>query len=343
MVFEPERQHRLAVLKVLLLITMVGSGAFAYANLQRGQGALAALELVMGVLAVGLYRVIGRTPYLRRWTLAFLLPLYGVMMLAMALPGTSASVFVWIFVVPLLSYLLLGRRWGFGLSLTVLPPALAVYVTTHYAFTELVSPAPLLNVVFCAIAIWAFSHVYEISRERSQRHLLEMANTDPLTGLPNRARFREVFARERRRSERDGGRLSLLALDVDHFKRINDAYGHEVGDAVLVRLADLFRQRLRATDWICRLGGEEFCVIVPGAGIEQATAIAEDLRARVEAMPLGSGDGGIRTTISVGVAELNRDAESLDALYSVADKRLYEAKVAGRNRVVAGAERAVPA
>ncbi|MES1945456.1 diguanylate cyclase [Salinisphaera sp. PC39] len=336
MLFDPERRNRLAVLKALLLITMVGGLLFLGFNFQRGQYLLGTLELLMTVFAGALYVVVGRTANLRRWTLIYLFPFNTVMMVALAVPDTSASVFVWVFIIPLLSYLLLGRVWGFAMSALYLGCALAIFVIKHYADAQLLTPVALSNVVLCAGAIWAFSHVYEISRERSERQLLRMASTDPLTGLPNRARFREVFERELKRIDRQGGTLSLAVFDLDYFKRVNDVHGHDAGDALLRRVGEIFDTRLRATDWVCRMGGEEFCVILPGTDTAQAVVIAEELRRRIEDMAFVHDGVEIPVTVSVGVAELDPAAPYLEALYGEADSRLYRAKARGRNRVEAG-------
>lgn len=336
---DPERRHRLAVLRVLLLATVAGSLIFFALNTGRGMFFIATVELLAGVFAAVMYAVIVRTSNLQRWTVVFLLPFYAIIMLVVGLPGASESVFVWVFSIPLLSYFLLGRTWGFFLSLTFLTCALVVFVVKQHLAGEPISAVSLANIVLCATAIWAFSHVYESARQLSQGGLLELASTDPLTGLPNRTQFAEVFERELKRVGREGGMLSMALLDLDHFKRINDEYGHDCGDVMLKKVADLFRQRLRATDWICRVGGEEFCLILPGAGAEQAAAIAEDIRVRIEAISFVYDGAEVGTTISAGVAELDPGAPSLADLYTEADKRLYRAKALGRNRVVADSAR----
>lgn len=335
---ELETQHRLAVLKVLTVATAMGGVVFFVLNTLAGNVVLGMIELLAGFYAAGMYFVVRRTRYLRFWALIFLLPFFTLIVYVVGLPGASESVFVWIFIIPLLSYFLLGRRWGFLLSLVFLSFALLVYTLKQHAIGGPFNPLALANIILSITAIWGFSHVYERSRQSAQGGLLELANTDHLTGLPNRAQLETVFKTELKRASRQGSTLSLALFDLDYFKKINDVYGHDCGDEMLRRVADLFRERLRATDWICRVGGEEFCLILPGAGIEQAAAIAEDIRGRLERLSFVHDGREVATTVSAGVAEFSAATPHLADLYGEADKRLYRAKALGRNRVEAREE-----
>lgn len=341
---ELERQHRLAVVKVLIVAVVVGGGVFFVLNMLRGKVVIATIELLATFYAMGIYFMVGRTRYLRFWSLILLLPFYVLIVFSVGLPYATQTVFVWIFVIPPLSYFLLGRAWGFFLSLIFLSAALAVYMAKQHIMGGSLSVISLANIILSITAIWAFSHVYERSRQISQGGLLALANTDPLTGLPNRAQLEEVFEHELKRADRQHDTLSLALFDLDRFKQVNDMYGHDCGDEVLRRIADLFRERLRATDWICRVGGEEFCLILPGAGVEEAAAIAEDIRERLERMPITYDGKKVSITISAGVAELDPESPLLANLYAEADRRMYRAKALGRNRVEAGGgRRAEPA
>ncbi len=163
--------------------------------------------------------------------------------------------------------------------------------------------------------------------------LREQAERDWLTGLHNRrylARELERLARERR-----GGHHSLAVLDLDHFKAINDDFGHDAGDRVLARVATLLVGQVRAGDAVVRTGGEEFVVLMPATGAAAALACAERLRAAIAAEPWERTAPGLSATASVGVATA-ADASDLDALARLADARLYAAKRAGRDRVVSG-------
>ena len=134
------------------------------------------------------------------------------------------------------------------------------------------------------------------------------------------------------RAARDGAPLAVVALDVDHFKRVNDAHGHAAGDAVLAAVAARAAEALRAGDLLARIGGEEFAALLPGATLEAAAEVAERVRARIGAAPVPAGEARLAVTVSAGVAAL-APAEDGAALLARADARLYAAKRAGRDRV----------
>jgi diguanylate cyclase (GGDEF)-like protein len=180
------------------------------------------------------------------------------------------------------------------------------------------------------------SRVRERTREleSANRRLREIANTDELTGVRSRRRLLEIGEREVERALRYGRPLALLALDIDHFKRINDGYGHAVGDEVLRELTRELQSRLRQGDRLGRMGGEEFEILLPETGLPEAVRTAEKLRAGISASEIETSAGRLRITVSFGVAALG-PGEGLDQALRRADKALYKAKQAGRNRVVA--------
>jgi len=159
-----------------------------------------------------------------------------------------------------------------------------------------------------------------------------LAVTDDLTGLPNHRRFKEELDREVARHLRFDSSLCLVFLDIDHFKRVNDTYGHAEGDLVLQDIARELQLGVRAVDTACRYGGEEFGVILPNTDMEAAVAVAERLRAAVAGQTMGK--EGQHVTLSAGVAILPADGVTAQELLECADARLYRAKEAGRNRVV---------
>jgi diguanylate cyclase (GGDEF)-like protein len=171
-------------------------------------------------------------------------------------------------------------------------------------------------------------------RKKYQNALEHLATTDHLTNLLNRRAFLEATEKEMRRSHRYGQPLTLLMLDIDHFKRVNDTYGHPAGDEVLRRIAASTRHLLRDEDLTGRLGGEEFAIVLVQAPLIAATAVAERLRKTIGELVIDFEGRQISVTVSIGVAEFGADADNLTRLVAVADERLYAAKHSGRDRVV---------
>lgn len=172
-------------------------------------------------------------------------------------------------------------------------------------------------------------------RKHLEQALERQANYDYLTSLPNRRHFMERGIEEVARATRYSNPVSLLILDVDHFKRINDTHGHHTGDAALKAIATCSQECLREMDIIGRLGGEEFAVILPETKDEGAWEVAERLRQSIESQPVTTKDGNsIQLTASIGLATLPAGMEiNLDTLLTQADEALYRAKHSGRNRV----------
>ncbi len=177
--------------------------------------------------------------------------------------------------------------------------------------------------------------------ERRRREAEEHAQIDPLTGLYNRRHFFAMLDYSCRPGWQSARELSVLLLDLDHFKHINDTYGHRVGDQVLQSTAQAMRFGIRQGDVASRHGGEEFAILLPGADLPTATAVAERLREMVERTAIPTDKGAIYITLSVGVATLSMGDADFDALLERADLALYAAKDAGRNRVCVAPERAL--
>ena len=169
---------------------------------------------------------------------------------------------------------------------------------------------------------------------RLELELERVASRDSLTGVYNRRAFLERLEQERIRADRTGKTLSLLLLDIDSFKRINDTWGHPVGDEVIRSVAHAAREVLREMDFVGRLGGEEFAVALPETDGRGAREVAERVRAAVSEASVRAGPETVHFTVSVGVAS-RLPSETVDAILSRSDAALYRAKRSGRNRVCA--------
>ena len=188
--------------------------------------------------------------------------------------------------------------------------------------------APWYERLYIVSTLWLLLTVGALWVARQLRANIEfqerLANTDGLTGIPNR---RAILSAASELEQAEQGNLSLLMIDIDHFKQVNDKFGHQTGDAVLRQVADTLRQHCRATDIVGRYGGEEFLVLMPTTTAEGATRVAEKLRAAVE----GLASDPIAVTISIGLASTNPNHPTLQETLSHADQALYAAKAAGRN------------
>jgi diguanylate cyclase (GGDEF)-like protein len=188
----------------------------------------------------------------------------------------------------------------------------------------------ILGVIFAILFILA---VYYYKRLKILHMYESVAKTDTLTGATSRYACELVLDMENKRNLRYQTSFSILMIDIDDFKKINDTYGHLVGDAVLRALVTCIEMRLRDMDVICRWGGEEFIVILPDTSQSEAEKVAQTLRASVESFDF---EKVVRVTISIGVATTKDVHQSIDSMIKKADDALYEAKKSGKNRVIVG-------
>lgn len=196
----------------------------------------------------------------------------------------------------------------------------------------------LLNRAMSAALVWvtalmALRHLHVGNRLRKQ--LRELAATDPLTGLYNRRHLFELLHRELRRYERYRETFALILIDADHFKRINDTYGHAVGDTTLRFIAETCLKSVRETDVVGRFGGEEFLILLPHTATDDAVLVAERIRRFMHDPDARPNDDAVPVTLSIGVAEAGPDTETFDSILKAADDALYAAKRGGRDRVSA--------
>lgn len=168
------------------------------------------------------------------------------------------------------------------------------------------------------------------------RQALENSQRDPLTGIGNRAALDASFDREIKLARRHQQQLSLLIIDIDHFKQVNDTYGHQAGDRVIRRIASSLRSAVRETDQVFRYGGEEFVILLNNTGADDAKLTAERIRLQIAMSPVLIEPTELMASISIGVSELVNTDEDGSSLFERADKALYLAKSTGRNRVILG-------
>lgn len=222
----------------------------------------------------------------------------------------------------------------------------AVACTFAFGTFDTTAGTMLKLVGFCCFAVLlnAGLFVYPAARRekaesskmsKKTQSLAKQATTDALTGMHNRRYFEDALRDYLGEFNKIGATLGLLILDLDHFKSVNDNYGHDVGDLVLREVALRMRSISREHDICARLGGEEFAVITPYASREQLLGVAERYRQMVEQLAIKNGNVLIKPTVSIGVATNEGGVTNPDDLFKAADKKLYDAKHAGRNRVAA--------
>jgi diguanylate cyclase (GGDEF)-like protein len=318
------RRFRDAYRYILLLLTFVLVPMLAH-DLYTGQWLLAvACLLLLGVIVANIW-------LLSRSRQAFLSPtllLLSAILLALlsVIVGQRYSLF-WLY--PLLAGLPVLLSFRRSVQMGLLSAALTV--------PTVVALFPLSAAVVICVSLgltWVVSAWLVFAVTEQSRRLRDMAITDPLTGAFNRRYLEEQAAQAMNAWRRYRHPATMLLLDIDHFKRINDKHGHTVGDLAIKRLVEVISGRIRSVDTLCRFGGEEFVILLTETGIDGARRIAQELRQRVEEariLPQG------RMTISIGICEV-MSADNLDHWFNLADTALYLAKRNGRNRVEQAAQ-----
>jgi two-component system cell cycle response regulator len=231
---------------------------------------------------------------------------------------------------------------AFGIAMLYLPGLVVLWTEPGSPATALVTTVYLIYVYLSLMRSHAdYQHRLNVDQDlRDQRDLFaRQSRIDPLTDLANRRHFAEVLSAATRQARTDDKPLSLLLLDIDHFKAINDAHGHDAGDDVLREFALRLKKSIRGIDLACRYGGEEFVIVMPETDMAVATVVAERLRRRIasERFSIQQGASAIEVTISVGIATLDAAGDTAANIIKRADQALYRAKRDGRNRVVADA------
>ena len=236
-----------------------------------------------------------------------------------------------------------SARWlmlgGYLIGAATLGSRAVVSVVDPGAIPSFLGPSAFqgINFLFVLAVILVTSVGFLLlHKERSEEAAQKLALIDPLTGAFNRRTFLELAEKEIARTRRARGSLSLIMLDLDHFKQMNDRNGHLAGDEVLKGVVAITLTCLRKEDFLVRYGGEEFCILLPSVAIDRAAVMAERIREAVEQARFSFKGRALSVTISIGVTTLSMEGnENVDTVVNRADEALYAAKKAGRNRVVA--------
>lgn len=334
--------HRRSLMRALFLVTGSALVIFGCLQIVNGYLWLATGEFVgSAVLFLGVTRI-NRTPHLQGWIYSYLATGFSFFLLIMLVPDASVTAFVWVLMMPVLAYLLLGKKEGFLLSV----PFMVAGCVAFYFHLEFIADArsmiDLLNMVLCAVLMLGFIHLYETRREEAEQKLFILAQTDALTGLANRASFQSTLNRTLAECKRSGAGFALVIMDIDYFKIVNDTMGHDAGDQVLRAISRRLTERLRTTDSVGRLGGEEFGLILRDVKPDGAFELMDELRQRIADSELQYGEAVINVTASFGIAHYPDHGREAETLFRTADRCLFSSKRAGRNTVVRAGVSSVP-
>ncbi|QGS58818.1 GGDEF domain-containing protein [Shewanella algae] len=332
-IWTDESEYRRVALKVSAWTIFCLGVLFSGFNWYMGLPLLSLMELTMaGFCLLLLYRL-PTTSRLKEWSLCFLSLLFFIVLLGIWQARLSSILYSWLFIFPLLSYLLLGKRWGVGFNAVFIFGGMSLLLLRLVMLESELHFSLFINVGLCLSTLWIMSHVFESKRAEMVERLQLMAALDPLTSVYNRLHLEPVFNLLQQQMT---GRLALLLVDVDHFKQINDNLGHDAGDRVLQQLARLLQEFVPSPEHVFRVGGEEFCLLLPVVDMAEAQRLAESVRAAAESLPLDLATAqGLSVSIGIALSPepSSRPKPELRQVYRQADERLYQAKLNGRNRI----------
>lgn len=265
------------------------------------------------------------------------------LLLASLMTFTSALLFVpqdefrmiWFYLMIFVAYILNGSANGLFYTAASLTVILTAHLLTDLHLSEVAVNSAVLGLIIGSFLSRVYTDkvsAYENSLQQKNAALNHLASTDDLTGIMNRRLFGEVSERYFETARRDHLPLTLLLFDLDHFKTVNDTFGHQAGDLLLVRFVEAIRSFLRKSDIVARVGGEEFAVLLFETDREGAYDLAEKIRTLVESIVIEYEGRSVSVTTSIGIAQHSESDKAFNAIYTRADKALYRAKEEGRNR-----------
>ncbi len=242
---------------------------------------------------------------------------------------------IWFYLLIFVAYILNGSASGLFFTIASLGVILSVHLFSDLQLSQLAINTSILGLIIGSFLARFYTDKisgYENSLQQKNAALHVLASTDDLTGIMNRRLFGEVSERYFETAKRDHLPLTLLLFDLDHFKTVNDTFGHQAGDLLLVRFVEAIRSFLRKSDIVARVGGEEFAVLLFETDREGAYDLAEKIRTLVESIVIEYEGRSVSVTTSIGIAQHSESDKTFDAIYARADKALYRAKEEGRNR-----------
>lgn len=313
------RKHTEILILIACILGAIGIVPFGVYRFLIGDYAMAALDAAISILTFSLFSYVWIT---RRHHFAGIMICILYLSAAVAIVSLKGpSTIYWAYPATIGCFCIINSRLATIFCAVTLG---ALFVTIY----GLVPSEQLFGIFTTLILLCIFGYTFNDSVHRQRTRLSTLAARDALTGAWNRRTLDEVLLQTTSSNNRNPLVASLIILDLDHFKRINDTYGHDVGDKILISFSELIKDSIRLSDRLFRYGGEEFVVIADGANLENAAVLAESIRKRVETSNLFEKE---TITISLGVAAL-RDGQSPEDWLKLADEALYAAKRTGRNK-----------
>jgi len=328
------------VISLFALVGMSISAAMGFIGLFNNNIVLAsALFFASFIYFIGYY-VYKKFNNIALSSAIILYSLYLMMFYLVFTGGVEHTGPLWIFIVSPVSVFIHGLKRGLiDIAFFVIIISIIMFVPTEFIAHATYSTEFKSRLIYSFLTVTFLSALYEYSRVQSYKHALELgkkyqqlAHFDPLTNLSNRRDALCILKYEQTRLLRNKEPLAIVLCDVDHFKKINDQYGHNAGDAVLVELAEIFSDNIREQDCVARWGGEEFLFIFPQTSAKNANIIAEKIQQKLQAHLVHYNSENIKVTVSMGIEQLNGE-QSIDEVINSADKYLYQAKNSGRNQI----------
>jgi diguanylate cyclase (GGDEF)-like protein len=328
---------------VISLFALVGlsiTAIMGFIGLFNGNFVLAGSLFVASFIYFVGYYAIKKNNNVKLSSAIVLYSLYILMFYLIFTGGVENTGPLWIFMVAPVSLFIQGLKRGlFDIAIFVIISIAIMLIPSDLLTHATYSSEFKLRLLYSFLTVTFLSALYEYSREKSYKQALELsdkyqklANFDPLTQLSNRRDALFILKREQARNLRSKDPLSIILCDVDYFKKINDKYGHNAGDAVLIELAEIFTTSMRDQDFVARWGGEEFLFILPQTQAKSANVFAEKIQDKLQKHLVTYENQKISVKVSMGIEQF-KDGQTIDEVINNADKHLYEAKNAGRNQI----------
>lgn len=322
---------------VCIFLILMATIPVAISRASHGWDATSVIQLTCSLILGGLFLLVLLKGYFKVVGLAIYI-IDMILMSVVTLDPQGNQLIVLFFITPLLvAYLFFSSQTAFYASCFSYAFLGVLFYLQYFDVNSPSYSFELILLIFAGISSVLGLHVVIGLRHRIEDKLMSVAQTDALTGLPNRMYFNERLDQEISRSSREKTPLCLGLIDLDHFKEVNDSYGHECGDGVLAHIALLIDTEVRATDTPCRVGGEEFVIIMPNTSFQEAHATLERLRVVIENAPFSWKNNPIHLTASMGLSEMKINHQK-NNIYADADRAMYLAKQRGRNQVASVSE-----